>query len=110
MPDLRRIRRYGPGPWSFSRRQHQQQKPIGSCLTFQWQFKGTDGDPQQQLQHEPQRFDATSVPQQLHHEPQCFDATSVPQQLQHEQQRFDASGVPQQLHHEPQCFDTSGDP
>ena len=55
MPDLQRIRRLGPGPQSFTRRQHQQQKPDGSCLTFQLKL-GTDGEPQhiQQLQREPQ--------------------------------------------------------
>ena len=55
MPDLRGIRRLGPGPQSFTRRQHQQQKPDGSCLTFQLKL-GTDGEPQhfQQLQREPQ--------------------------------------------------------
>ena len=44
MPDFQRIGRNGPGPQSFTRRQHQQQKPDGSCLTFQ-QLNGTDGKP-----------------------------------------------------------------
>ncbi len=56
MPDLQRIRRLGPGPQSFTRRQHQQQKPVGSCLTFQ-PINGTDGEPQHfELKHEPQQF------------------------------------------------------
>ena len=44
MPDLQRIRRNGPGPQSFTRGQHQQQKPVGSCLTFQ-QLNRTVGEP-----------------------------------------------------------------
>jgi hypothetical protein len=43
MPDYRRIRRLGPGPQSFSGRQHQQQKPDGSCLTFK-QHRGSGGN------------------------------------------------------------------
>ena len=86
MPDLQRIGRHGPGPQSFTRRQHQQQKPIGSCLTFQ-QLKRTDGEPHiQQLdrlaQHgrpagQPQQFQQQHQlePQRDHHpagEPQHF--------------------------------------
>lgn len=56
MPDHRRIRRLGPGPQSFTRRQHQQQKPIGSCLTQQ-QLYGTDRESQQlEAQCEPQQL------------------------------------------------------
>ena len=46
MPDLQCIGRNGPGPQSFSRGQHQQQKPVGCCLTHQ-HFNGTAGDSQQ---------------------------------------------------------------
>jgi len=120
MPDLQRIRRLGPEPQSFTRRQHQQQKPVGSCLTFQ-QLNRSDGKSQfQQLQHsEPQHFSDTSgQPQQLQlRQPQHFsDASGQPQQLQlSEPQQFsDTSGEPQQHQHrhqhsEPQQFnDASG--
>lgn len=45
MPDLQRIGRNGPGPQSFTRGQHQQQKPVGSCLTFKHLYC-TDGKSQ----------------------------------------------------------------
>ena len=44
MHDLQCIRRLGPGPQSFTRRQHHQQKPDGSCLTFK-QHNRTGGQP-----------------------------------------------------------------
>ena len=44
MHDLQCIRRLGPGPQSFTRRQHHQQKPVGSCLTFK-QLNRCDGKP-----------------------------------------------------------------
>ena len=60
MPDLQRIRRYGPGPQSFTRGQHQQQKPVGSCLTFQL-FIGSNREPEFQFKlHEPQQLGNTA--------------------------------------------------
>ena len=66
MPDLQRIGRNGPGPQSFTRRQHHQQKPVGSCLSF-GQSIGTDGNPQQfKFQRQPQPDHGTDgEPQQL---------------------------------------------
>ncbi len=76
MPDHRRIRRFGPGPQSFTRGQHQQQKPVGSCLTFQQPLNGTADEPQQ-LQYEPHRHRYTaSEPQQLQYEPHCHRYTA----------------------------------
>jgi len=68
MHNLQCIRRLGTGPQSFTRRQHQQQKPVGSCLTFQQLYR-TDGEPQ----HRPL---GSSEPQQLYQfgEPRQFDS------------------------------------
>ena len=90
MPDLQRIRRLGPGPQSFTRRQHHQQKPVGSCLTFQLSI-GTDREPQyqQQLNHEPQQFgNAPGEPWQFKQQPQHNnDSASEPQHQQLEFKR-----------------------
>ena len=78
MPDFQRIRRFGPGPRSFTRRQHQQ-KPVGSCLTFKQQFNGTDGEPQLELEHEPQFSHPAGEPQQQLQQPQLSHPTGKPQ-------------------------------
>ena len=116
MPDLQRIGRHGPGPQSFTRRQQRQQKPIGSCLTFQ-QLKRTDGEPHiQQLdplaQHghpagEPQQFQQQFQlePQHDHHpagEPQQFQQHfQLEPQRKHQfepQHDHDPAGEPWQQH------------
>ena len=74
MPDLQRIGRNGPGPQSFTMGQHQQQKPVGSCLTFK-QLNCSNGKPQYR------------EPQQLKREPQCSHSAGEPQQFQHQPQQ-----------------------
>ena len=84
MPDLQRIGRNGPGPQSFTRRQHHQQKPVGSCLSF-GQSIGTDGEPQLELEHESQFGHPAGEPQQFkfQRQPQPDHGTDgEPQQLQ----------------------------
>lgn len=93
MHDYWSIRRLGPGPRTFSRRQHQQQKPIGGCLTFK-QRNGTDGFAQLKLQCEPQ-FYATGKPKHYQPEPQQFGHSSgEPSQLD-QQQFYHSTGEPQ---------------
>jgi len=87
MSDHRRIRRFGPEPQSFTGRQLQQQKPVGSCLTFKQQAIVTHGESQlwhqpQQL-HQPGHYSSTGEPQQLHHQPGHYSSTGEPQQFHH---------------------------
>ena len=98
MPDLQRIGRNGPGPQSFTRGQHQQQKPVGCCLTFQSPVNGTNGEPQLQLKfkHEPQFSHPAGEPQHFKQQPQ-HDGYTQQQQ----------PGEPQQLEHKPQHDDRS---
>ena len=88
MSDHRRIRRFGPEPQSFTGRQLQQQKPVGSCLTFKQQAIVTHGE--SQLWHQPQ---------QLHHQPGHYSSTGEPQQFHYQPGHYRPPGEPQQFHH-----------
>ena len=105
MPDLWCIRRFGPGPQSFTRRQHHQQKPVGGCLTYK-QYPCTGGEPLQQY------IQQLGEPQQLSN----ASGESLVQQQFHEhdtQQLGNASGEPlvqQQFLEHPQLGNASGEP
>ena len=95
MPDLRGIRRNGPGPQSFTRGQHQQQKPIGSCLTFK-QYRCTSSEPQQYFRQQPLDGNASGEPQHFQQQPLDGNASGEPQHFRQQPLDGNASGEPQQ--------------
>ena len=110
MPDLQRIRRLGPGPRSFTRRQHQQQKPVGSCLTFKQQLNGSDSEPQLKLEHEPQFGHSAGKPQQQFQQPQLGRPAGKPQQQFQQPQLGHPAGESQQQLQQPQLGHPVGEP
>ena len=95
MPNYRRIRRLGPEPQSFTRGQLQQQKPVGSCLTFQQQF-GSNREPQRESQCQPQHLRPSGG--------------SLQQRLEQPQHLRPSGGSLQQHFEQPQHLHSPGDP
>ena len=88
MPDLQRIGRNGPGPQSFTGRQHHQQKPVGSCLTFK-QLNRPDGFPLGNSAGKSQQLKQHGKSQQLK---QYDEASDDPQHFEQFKQLGSASG------------------